>query len=209
MLPFPLRGLYAITQTENKTIDLILSDVDSAIRGGAAVIQYRAKNPVNALNEANQLVELCHRHNIPLIINDAVELALKVNADGVHLGKNDSELRIARSRLGKDAIIGVSCYNSVERALTAQENGATYVAFGRFFPSATKPLAPPADISTLTEAKKRLHIPVVAIGGILPHNGRELLQAGADLLAVVGGIFNRDPEQLAQAYQHLFQHGDK
>jgi thiamine-phosphate pyrophosphorylase len=207
MLPFPNRGLYAITQTENKAIDLILSDVDSAIKGGAAVIQYREKNPAAALILAGQLVELCHRHNIPLIINDDVELAVKVNADGVHLGKNDGELRLVRSRLGNDAIIGVSCYNSVERALTAQAHGATYVAFGRFFPSATKPLAPPADIGILTEAKKHLHIPVVAIGGILPQNGGELLEAGADLLAVVGGIFERDPEQSAQAYQQLFQHG--
>ena len=204
MLPFPIRGLYAITQTGNKTIEMVLSEVESAIKGGAVVIQYREKNPVRTLTLAEELVKLCHRHNIPLIINDDVELAIRVNADGVHVGKNDNGLQTARRRLGKDAIIGVSCYNCIERAMSAQAHGATYVAFGRFFPSITKPLAPPADIDTLTKAKMTLELPIVAIGGILPENGGHLLHAGADLLAVIGGVFDRNPEQSALAYQPLF-----
>ena len=107
-------------------------------------------------------------------------------------------------RLGKDAIIGVSCYNFVEQALDAQGQGATYVAFGRFFPSSSKPLAAPAKIETLQQAKQRLNIPIVAIGGILPENGAQLLAAGADLLAVIGGLFDSQPEQSARAYQALF-----
>jgi thiamine-phosphate pyrophosphorylase len=208
MLPFPKRGLYAITQTENKSVETVFSDVESAIKGGAVVIQYREKNPADSFSLAGELARLCHKHSIPLIINDDVDLAIKINADGVHLGRNDSDLLAARQRLGSQAIIGVSCYNSIERALSAQINGATYVAFGRFFPSTTKPLAPPADIETLAKAKNTLRIPIVAIGGILPHNGGQLIQAGADLLAVISGIFGNDPEQSAQAYQHLFQHGD-
>jgi thiamine-phosphate pyrophosphorylase len=127
-----------------------------------------------------------------------------VRADGVHLGRDDGDIANARALLGKDSIIGVSCYNDVERALIAKEHGANYAAFGRFFPSASKPLASPADLNTLKKAKAVLAIPVVAIGGILPENGGILLAAGADMLAVIGGIFDNNPEQSALAYQPLF-----
>lgn len=204
-MKFPRTGLYAITQTDHKTIDMILEEVAAAIRGGAAVVQYRDKNPVDAALLARELVKLCHRRNVPLIINDDVDLAVQSGADGVHLGKEDGHLAEARKRLGADAIIGVSCYDSVERAIEAEREGATYVAFGRFFPSSSKPLASPARIDTLGQAKRMLHIPIVAIGGILPGNGAPLLEAGADLLAVIGGIFDRQPEQSARAYLPLFE----
>lgn len=204
-MKFPRTGLYAITQTDHKTIDMILEEVAAAIRGGAAVVQYRDKNPIDAALLARELVKLCHRRNVPLIINDDVDLAVQSGADGVHLGKEDGHLAEARKRLGADAIIGVSCYDSVERAIEAEREGATYVAFGRFFPSSSKPLASPARIDTLGQAKRMLHIPIVAIGGILPGNGAPLLEAGADLLAVIGGIFDRQPEQSARAYLPLFE----
>jgi thiamine-phosphate pyrophosphorylase len=204
MKPFPTRGLYAITQTGYKSTDEIINDVVAAIRGGAAVIQYRDKNPVDAAFIAHELVKICHQHNIPLIINDDVDLAILAKADGVHLGKDDGEVITARKKLGNAAIIGVSCYNSVERALAAQSLGATYIAFGRFFPSSSKPLASPADLEILRQAKAAIHLPIVAIGGILPENGDQLLSAGADLLAVIGGVFDNDPEQSALAYKHLF-----
>jgi thiamine-phosphate pyrophosphorylase len=204
-MKFPRTGLYAITQTDHKTIDMILEEVAAAIRGGAAVVQYRDKNPIDAALLARELVKLCHRRNVPLIINDDVDLAVQSGADGVHLGKEDGHLAEARKRLGADAIIGVSCYDSVERAIEAEREGATYVAFGRFFPSSSKPLASPAHIDTLGQAKRMLHIPIVAIGGILPGNGAPLLEAGADLLAVIGGIFDRQPEQSARAYLPLFE----
>lgn len=204
MTAFPARGLYAITQTENKKPDILFEEVTAAIRGGAAVIQYRDKNPADAPMVACELVKICRKHNVPLIINDDVGLAAQSKADGVHLGKDDSEIIEARNRLGNEAIIGVSCYNSIERALTAQTLGATYVAFGRFFTSFSKPLAPFADIDTLRKARHALGLPIVAIGGILPENGGLLLAAGADLLAVIGGVFDHDPEQSALAYQRLF-----
>lgn len=205
MTAFPKRGLYAITQTENKSPDIIIEDVRAALRGGAAVVQYRDKSPVDALLVAAELVKICHLSNIPLIINDDIELCIRVNADGIHLGKDDGDILEARKRLGNDAIIGVSCYNSIERAVTAQSLGADYVAFGRFFPSGSKPLAAPADIGTLRKAKTEIHIPIVAIGGILPENGGQLLQAGASLLAVIGGLFdNNNPELSALGYQALF-----
>jgi len=204
MKPFPTRGLYAITQTGYESTDDIFNDVIAAIRGGATVIQYRDKNPVDAAFIAHELVKICHQHNIPLIINDDVDLAMLTKADGVHLGKDDGEITSARRRLGDAAIIGVSCYNSVERALAAQSLGATYIALGRFFPSSSKPLAAPADVETLRQVKAAIHLPIVAIGGILPENGGQLLAAGADLLAVIGGVFDNDPEQSALAYKHLF-----
>ncbi|MGJ0491914.1 thiamine phosphate synthase [Methylobacter sp.] len=204
-MKFPQTGLYAITQTDHKTIDMIIEEVAAAIRGGAAVVQYRDKNPIDAALLARELVKLCHRRDVPLIINDDVELAVQTGADGVHLGKEDGHIAEARKRLGADAIIGVSCYNSVERAVEAEREGATYVAFGRFFPSSSKPLAAPAQIETLRQAKRALRIPIVAIGGILPDNGAPLLEAGAGVLAVIGGIFDHQPEQSARAYLPLFK----
>jgi thiamine-phosphate pyrophosphorylase len=201
---FPARGLYAITQTDNKSGDTIINDVISAIKGGAVIVQYRDKNPLDAVFLASELVKICHQHQVPLIINDDVELAARVGADGVHIGKEDGAIAQARRRLGADAIIGVSCYNFVEQALDAQNQGATYVAFGRFFPSTSKPLAAPAHIETLRQAKLLLTLPIVAIGGILPENGAPLLAAGADFLAVIGGLFESQPEQSARAYQALF-----
>ncbi|MGZ5007832.1 MAG: thiamine phosphate synthase [Methylobacter sp.] len=204
-MKFPTSGLYAITQTENKSGDTVINEVAAAIEGGAVIVQYRDKNPLDAPFLARELVKTCHRYNVPLLINDDVELAVLAGADGVHLGKEDGEVALARKRLGNDAIIGVSCYNFVEQAIAAQQQGATYAAFGRFFPSSSKPLAAPAQIETLRQAKRALTIPIVAIGGILPGNGEQLLEAGADLLAVIGGIFDDRPEQSARAYQTLFK----
>ena len=203
MKAFPSRGLYAITKAD-KAADELISDVAAAIRGGAVVVQYRDKKPADPVFVARELIKVCHRHNVPLIINDDMELAVLSKADGVHLGKDDVDLVEARRHLGREAIIGVSCYNSLERALTAQVLGASYVAFGRFFPSNSKPLAAPAELTTLIEAKNQLRIPIVAIGGILPENGGQVLAAGADLLAVIGGVFDQNPERSALAYQCLF-----
>lgn len=201
---FPARGLYAITQTDHKSADLIINEVIAAIKGGAVVVQYRDKNPSDAIYLASELLKVCHRSNVPLLINDDVELAAKIGADGVHIGKEDGAIAQARSRLGEKAIIGVSCYNFVDQAVDAERQGATYVAFGRFFPSTSKPLAAPAQLETLRQARLKVSVPIVAIGGILPDNGGQLLTAGADLLAVIGGLFENDPEQSALAYQTLF-----
>jgi thiamine-phosphate pyrophosphorylase len=204
MLPMPKNGLYAITQTENQSIDAILTQTQAVLRGGAKIVQYRDKKPIDALLLAKELVQLCHRFHVPLIINDNVELALAVGADGVHLGESDGSIQQARVELGGNAIIGVSCYNNTERAVDAQRQGVNYVAFGRFFASSTKPLAAPAQVETLTKAKKMMTIPVVAIGGILPENGRDLIHAGADILAVIGGLMTKEPELSARNYDDLF-----
>jgi thiamine-phosphate pyrophosphorylase len=202
---FPSSGLYAITQTEHKSLDTIVTEVEAALRGGVVVVQYRDKQPRDADHLASQLLKLCKQYKVPLLINDDVELALRIGADGVHLGREDGSIERARQRLGKHAILGVSCYDSVEYAQQAQVQGATYVAFGRFFPSSSKPLALPASFETLRLAKQVLTIPIVAIGGILPENGSLLLEAGADLLAVIGGLFDDQPERSAKAYRALFK----
>ena len=204
-MKFPQRGLYAITQTSGKTSAEVEQAVAAALKGGAVVIQYRDKAPIDALALGSRLVALCHRYHAPLLVNDSVELALKIGADGVHLGRDDGDIALARQRLGPAAIIGVSCYNDVQRAQDMQAQGADYIAFGRFFPSNSKPLAAPAQIETLASAKHSLSIPIVAIGGILPENAAPLLAAGADLLAVIGGVFDQEPETAARAYQALFK----
>ena len=204
-MSFPINGLYAITQTEHKSCDTIVIEVEAALRGGAVVVQYRDKQPLDADHLASQLLKLCQQYCVPLLINDDVALAERIGADGVHIGREDGSIERARQRLGEQAIIGVSCYDSVEHAQQAQDQGATYVAFGRFFPSSSKPLALPASLETLRIAKQMLTIPIVAIGGILPENGSLLLEAGADLLAVIGGLFDEQPEQAARTYQALFE----
>lgn len=205
MITLPTRGLYAITQADNKTTDALLYEVAAAIRGGAVIVQYRDKDPIDAVATATKLLDLCRQHAVPLIINDNIELAVTIGADGVHIGQTDGNIAQARKRLSRNAIIGVSCYNSLELASNAETEGASYVAFGRFFPSTSKPLAAPAKLQTLQQAKAILNVPIVAIGGILPENGQSLLEAGADLLAVIGGLFDSEPESSAKAYCKLFE----
>ncbi len=203
-MKFPASGLYAITQTEGKNCDTIIQEVLLALKGGISVLQYRDKKPDDAVYLTKKLLSLCKQYNVPLLINDNADLAEQTGADGVHLGKDDGDIVSIRKRLGSKAIIGVSCYNDLANAVDAQSKGADYVAFGRFFPSSSKPLAAPAQIETLQQAKNKIQIPIVAIGGILPDNGGDLLKAGADILAVIDGLFSHNPEQSTKAYLNLF-----
>ena len=205
MLAMPSHGLYAITHTQGLGIAEILKHTEAVLKGGAILVQYRDKHPIDAVVLARELVNCCHQYHVPLIINDDIYLAEAVNADGVHLGRDDGSIQQARNVLGDNAIIGVSCYDSPDEALIAQDNGADYVAFGCFFTSTSKPAAKPAQIRTLIRAKQILSIPLVAIGGILPENGRSLIDAGADLLAVIGGLCTDQPQQAAQNYVSLFR----
>jgi thiamine-phosphate pyrophosphorylase len=204
-LPFPARGLYAITREGYGGAAALAEAVAAAIRGGAAVVQYRAKSAADADAEAGLLLSVCRAGGVPLIVNDDVDLALRIGADGVHLGQDDADLAEARERLGPGAIIGLSCYDSVERAVAAEAAGADYVAFGRFFPSRSKPGAPRARLETLAEARRRLRVPIVAIGGITADNGAALLEAGAGVLAVIDGVFGAgDPERVARCFRPLW-----
>ena len=201
-----LSGLYAIT--DGASLPALPAAVESAIRGGAHLVQYREKSldAGRRLLEARTLVEVCRGHGVPLIVNDDVALAAEVGADGVHLGKDDGRIEDARVRLGPRALIGVSCYDSLERAVRAAHDGADYVAFGSFFASGSKPAAVRAPLALLVEARRKLDIPLCAIGGITPENGAELLAAGADMLAAINGVFAAgDACSAAKAYSKLFR----
>lgn len=205
---FDLYGLYAITDPRLAAGDLA-GQVAQALEGGARVIQYRdkASDHERRLQEAGTLLRLCRQAGVPLIINDDLPLALRIGADGVHLGRDDPALETARALLGPDAIIGVSCYDRLALARRAQEDGADYVAFGRFFPSQSKPEAVQADIGLLRQARRELTLPVVAIGGITPENGGPLVAAGARMLAVIQGIFGQpDVAAACRRFQPLFEH---
>ncbi|CAN0598856.1 unnamed protein product, partial [Laminaria digitata] len=157
--------------------------------------------------QAQDLQAICSNAGVPLLINDDVELARRIGAAGVHLGQTDGSHRRAREVLGADAIIGITCHADLELAQEAYDAGASYLAFGRFYHSGTKPNAPAASPSVLSSAK-RFQRPLTAIGGITVDNGTPLILAGADMLAVVGGVFGGSPadiEQRARAFTRLFQ----
>lgn len=202
-----MRGLYAITDASLKGNSLA-GQVELAILGGARTIQYRDKTDHQAdrRNEASQILTVCRKYDVPLLINDDIQLAADIGADGVHIGKDDAQYQEARSLLGAHAIIGVSCYNQLALARQAVAEGADYVAFGRFFTSSSKPSAVQAELSLLQQARQELDCPIVAIGGITAHNGRPLVQAGADMLAVIRGLFAaHDITAAAQDLSKLFQ----
>jgi len=197
-----ISGLYAITPDISDRSTLI-AQVRDCIGGGARAVQYRNKQRLDS-ETAAALANVCHQHHVPLIINDNIELASL--ADGVHLGKDDGDIASARRQLGADKIIGVSCYNSLQRALDAESAGADYIAFGSMFASDTKPHAPRASLELLLEAKSCLQIPIVAIGGITLHNAQTLIDTGVDALAVINAVFTApDIRQAAQQFTHLFK----
>lgn len=203
---FPVKGLYVITP-DRLSGDALRHAVEQAVFGGAAVVQYRPKSGSQKahLADGRHLLDLCRAAGRPLIVNDNPRLAADIGADGVHLGRDDGAVASARSVLGSGAIIGVSCYDSLERALRAEAEGADYVAFGAIFPSASKPAAPPAQLQTLREAKARLTVPVVAIGGIDASNASEVVGAGADIVAVIEAVFGAaDVAQAALALRRAF-----
>ncbi len=202
-----LHGLYAITDTGISNDQQLLNAARQAIQGGARILQYRNKTLAipNRQHQAELLLHECQKHSIPLIVNDDIALAAAIGADGVHLGRGDGDITQARKQLGNNSIIGVSCYNDAQLAQAAVTAGADYVAFGAFFPSSTKPQAVRAPSELLTWAKRELDIPVVAIGGVTAQNGAALIEAGADMLAVIQGIFGQpDIHAAAQRYARLF-----
>ncbi len=186
-----ISGLYAITPEQSDT-ELLVRQVRSALEGGARVVQYRNKlaDTVKRFEQAHALLGLTQEFAVPLIINDDVMLAADVDADGVHLGGEDGSVAAARQVLGNQKIIGVSCYNRLSLAHGAAAEGANYVAFGAFFPSTVKPLAPVASLDLLRLARREIDLPLVAIGGISVENGAAVLSAGASALAVISALFD-------------------
>lgn len=199
-------GLYAITPDLADTNEL-LRKVRLALQGGARVLQYRNKSADAALqlHQASALRDLTREFNTTFIVNDDAALAAQVDADGVHLGGEDGSVTAARALLGETKLIGVSCYNRAPLALAAVQQGADYVAFGAFFPSSVKPEAVKAEVSMLRETRHEIHVPIVAIGGITQQNGAELIQAGADSLAVISALWDTpNIEQAAKGFSTFF-----
>lgn len=202
-------GLYAITDSHLTPPDTLIASVEAALRGGAVLVQYREKRAPMAdrLRQARDLQAACANAGVPLLINDDVELARRSGAAGVHLGQTDESLASARHLLGEESIIGITCHADLELARIADAAGADYLAFGRFYTSGTKPDAPAASPAVLTEARQ-FGRPLTAIGGITTGNGEPLIRAGADMLAVVGGLFGGAPDDVesrARAFVRLFQ----
>lgn len=201
-----MRGLYAVTPDRGETARL-LAEVGAAIDGGCRVVQYRNKSAAPALRreQAAQLAAMCKTTGACFIVNDDVELALELAADGVHLGGDDGNPAAARQLLGPKRILGVSCYNDAARVDAALAAGADYVALGAMFPSATKPAAVRASLDLLRSVKAACPVPVAVIGGITLANAAPLVEAGADLLAVVSDLFDApDIRGRARAFQDLF-----
>ncbi|RMH83973.1 thiamine phosphate synthase [Pseudomonas sp. AOB-7] len=204
-----LRGLYAITDTPLLVGGKLLPYAEAALRGGARLLQYRDKSAdaVRRFDEAQALAELCARHGATLIINDDLKLAARLNV-GLHLGQSDGSLATARARLGADAVIGGTCHAQLELAERAVAEGASYIAFGRFFNSNTKPGAPAATLELLDEARARFAQPIVAIGGVTLDNAPGLIARGASLVAVIHALFAADcateVEDRARAFAALF-----
>lgn len=186
-----LRGLYAIADTGVLGPGLFEAAVEAALAGGACVVQYRDKSAdrQRRASQATTLVTLCRKHGAVALVNDDVELALQVNADGVHVGRDDGDPAAARERLGSGRILGVSCYDDLARAREAVALGADYVAFGSVFPSSTKPGAVHAPLELFARARDELDVPLCAIGGITADNAAEVFAAGADLVAIIRDLF--------------------
>lgn len=204
-----ISGLYAITQHDHLSDDVLFKDVEAVLSGGAQMLQFRDKsnNIIKRKERAQILLQQCRRHNALLLINDDVELCKMVQADGVHLGQSDQALDAARQQLGDKAIIGISCHNSLELAVKAQKQGANYIALGRFFPSKTKPDAPQADISLIRQVRQQCSLPLVAIGGITLDNAGTLLNEGVDALALIHDLWaSKNIQQQAQTYCQLINH---
>lgn len=200
MTDHDISGIYAITDPKLLTTEAALLDaVDTALAEGVRIIQYRDKLATNdqKLERAKAIHQLCKTYNALSIINDSVDLMMASGSDGVHLGQTDGASDLSHLTLSRDKILGVTCHDDLELARIAERFGASYAAFGRFYPSKTKPQAKPAQIDRLIEAKQHLSIPIVAIGGINAHNMSPLINAGADAIAVIDALFGQSDIQQA------------
>ena len=202
-----MRGLYLVTPDWDDTAKLVVT-TELALRGGAALVQYRHKNASAELRQeqAERLLALCRRYRRPLIINDHIELCLAIGADGVHVGGTDTSVEQVRVALGPSKIVGASCYGSMELAHTAYQTGASYVAFGGFYPSRVKKYPVTTSVEIIAKSKTEIALPVVVIGGMTAANASPLVAAGADMVAAISSVYLADtPEAAAREFTRLFK----
>jgi len=204
---FALRGLYVVTPDWDDTKKL-LAISEQALKGGAALLQYRHKTASDALRrqQAEELFALCRRYRVPFIINDFVQLCLDIDADGIHVGGTDKSVAEVRALVGPDVILGSSCYGDLALAHAAEKAGASYVAFGGFYPSRVKkyPVTTPQTI--VTDWKAQGKVPSVVIGGMTSDNAAPLVTNGADMVAAISAVYMApDPEAAAHQFAQLFR----
>jgi thiamine-phosphate pyrophosphorylase len=203
---FIIKGLYAITP-DMADLNTLIHKTQLVIESGAFMVQYRSKiqDCDVKMQQCAAILRLCREYGVPCIINDDVEMCRILEADGVHLGVNDDNIAEVRRILGEDAIIGSSCYDQLERAKQAQKEGASYVAFGAMFPTPTKPNAPTASFELLSEAKREIHIPIVAIGGITVNNAHDVIETGIDAIAVITSLYEaKSIKETAETFLKMF-----
>jgi thiamine-phosphate pyrophosphorylase len=201
-----MRGLYLVTPDWDDT-DRLLEITGRALDGGAALVQYRHKSapPAQRREQASALLRLCRGRGRPFLVNDYVALAMELDADGVHVGGTDAPVSAVRMALGPDKIVGASCYGDLALAQAAQDAGAGYVAFGGFYPSVVKKYAVTTSPAIVEQAKARLRVPVVVIGGMTAENARTLVEAGADMVAAISSVYRaEDAEAAAREFATLF-----
>jgi thiamine-phosphate pyrophosphorylase len=201
-----MKGLYLVTPDWDDTAAL-LAATEAGLKAGASLLQYRHKTASPALRQeqASGLLALCRRYAVPLIINDHVALCIALDADGVHVGGTDSSVAQVRAALGADKIVGASCYGDMQLARDAQQSGASYAAFGGFYPSRVKKYEVSTRPDIVTQAKKELTLPVCVIGGMTVDNSRPLVALGADMVAAISSVYNAEqPHEAALAFTRLF-----
>jgi thiamine-phosphate pyrophosphorylase len=200
------RGLYLVTPDWDDT-ERLLRISEMALRGGATVLQYRHKTADAALayEQSGALLALCRRHGVPMIVNDNVELCLRIDADGVHVGGTDAAIAGVRSAVGNGKIVGASCYGSFELAQEAAQAGASYLALGGFYPSQVKQYEVGTAPELIVQVKAAIALPLVVIGGMTVENAAPLVAQGADMIAVISSVYTAtEPQAAAQAFGVLF-----
>jgi thiamine-phosphate pyrophosphorylase len=201
-----MNGLYLVTPDWDDT-QKMLAATEAGLRGGAAIVQYRHKTAAPELRreQASQLLALCRRYGKPFIVNDFVELCMELDADGIHVGGTDMSVAQVRAAVGPSKIVGASCYGSMELARSAHQAGASYVAFGGFYPSRVKKYEVSTPPEIVAQAKKEIPVPNVVIGGMTQENSVPLVAQGADMVAAISSVyFADDPEAAARAFVQLF-----
>ncbi len=188
-----MKGLYLVTPDWDDT-EALIKATEIALSAGVGLLQYRHKTATGELRleQAGALLKLCRQHNVPFIVNDHIDLCIELDADGIHVGGTDASVAVVRTLIGKDKILGASCYGDFALAEQAQIAGASYVAFGGFYPSRVKKYEVSTPASIVSKAKSELTLPVCVIGGMTPENAKPLVQEGADMVAAISSVYSAE-----------------
>lgn len=201
-----MKGLYLVTPDWDDT-EALIKATEIALSVGVGLLQYRHKTASGELRveQASALLKLCRQHNVPFIVNDHIDLCIDLDADGIHVGGTDASVAVVRTLIGKNKILGASCYGDFALAEQAQIAGASYVAFGGFYPSRVKKYEVSTPASIVSKAKSHLTLPVCVIGGMTPENAKPLVKEGADMVAAISSVYSaEDITAAAREFAALF-----